>query len=330
MRVESLARLIEGELCTSPAISTIKGIAFTPESVKQGDIFVCKDRLEESLNLAIKRGAFALIVDKFFAITDKEIAWIRVDNLDMAMVRLARFFIAKNKIGAYYVTNFELTLAKSMNPPKSILILKDSLSTLLIEIFKENLSTLILSSNKTVLKKISPQYLLLPTPKESAIVLSNSTIFQSNFIFKDKLYQKLPLPPFWIESFVKLASLFDKLNWRFGSLKPLEHFVPIFIDKHLIIHPFGATRQAMVIESESDLFTMQVKYLNKYYPKIPIFTCAPLASNLDIKVDFSYEKVEDLLDLNPKTFRYALILGDLASIESLFVNRKHFKQNRLF
>lgn len=330
MRIENLVRLVEGKLHTSPAVSTANGIVFNPENAKQGDIFVCEDRLQGSLELAVAKGAFALIADKSFVVTDKEIAWIEVDNLDLAMVRLARFLIAKHKLSTYFTSSLELDLAKSMNPPKEILLLEDNLSSLLSLLFQGDKPSAIISSNLHLLKKISPQYLALPNTLKPALTLSLSTLFQSSFVFEGRFYKNLFLPPFWIDSFTKLASLFTPLNWRFSSLRPFGHFVPIFVNAHLVAKSFGSTTQALIVEPDVNLFLMQAKYLKKNYPKISIKTCAPAKMDLGTEIDFAYNSIEDLLNLNPQTFRYAPILEDPSIIESLLQEKKSSKQSHLF
>lgn len=330
MRLENLIRLIQGTLLTKPAISAISGIAFDPTKVKAGDLFICLDRLQSSLEIAAKAGAHAVVFDNHVDITDSEIAWIEVDNLEMALIRLTRFYIANYNINSYVLTNLEFSLTKSMSHPKTFLLVEYTLVDLLRNLWDGNLPLAIASNNPLLMERIAPEATTLTKPQEKPRILSSSTLFQSSFVFDGFFYQHIFLPPFWIETFCSLAQLFKKYDWQYSSFKPLMHFVPFFVDKHLFVHPFGTTRRAFIIESDPTLFEEEVKQLKSLYKKSDICICTPKNESLHVKSDFVYENEGDLLDLNPKEFRYACILGDMMKIERVLQAQEKFKQATLF
>ena len=330
MRLENLIRLIQGKLLTSPAISAISGVTFSPSDVKSGDIYICLDRLQSSLEIAASSGAHALIFDKSVKVTDNEIAWIEVDNLDMALARLARFYIANHNIATYRFTNLEISLAKSMGLPKSIFLIEDNLTSLLRALFEGNLPQAIASNSNLLMDRIAPDATPLPPLESVPKILPSSTLFHTSFVFEERFYQHIALPSFWIDTFGRIAKLFTSFGWKFNNLKEINHFTPLFIDKHLCLHPFGTTRKALIIETDATLFEEEVGYLKSKYKQDDIFVCAPSSQSLHVKIDSTYKDIEELLSLDPKSFRYACILGDIAKIERLFQSQKSYQQPSLF
>ncbi len=330
MRLENLIRLTQGELLTTPAISAISGIAFDPTKVKPGDLYVCTDRLQSSLEIASKAGAHALIFDKKVTITDSEIAWIEVDNLDMALIRLARFYIANFNIATYKLTNLEFYLLKAIGAPKSFFLIQESLTSLLQNLWKDTLPKAIASNNTLLMQRIAPEAKALPKLKQSLQILPASSLFQTSFILNSHYYQNIPLPPFWIETFGAIIQLLESHTLKYSGLKPLEHFYPLFVDKHLCLHAFGTTRKALIIESDPLLFEQEVDYLKTHYKKSNIFVCAPKSIDLKLDIDLAYENENELLKIDPQNFRYAAVLGDIGTIERLLQGQKSFMQATLF
>ena len=330
MRLENLIRLIQGKLLTTPAISAVSGIAFDPSEVKPGDIYICLDRLQTSLEIASKAGAHALVFDNSTTITDSEIAWIEVDNLDMALARLARFYIANHNIATYKLNNLEVALAKSMGIPKPIMLIENDLIQLLYALWDANLPLAIIGNNRLLLERIAPDATTLKNYHQEPKILPTSTLFYTCFVLEERFYQHVPMPPFWVEAFGRVANLFGSFGWKYTNLKPLGHFTPLFVDKHLSLHPFGSTRKALIIEPDLKLFKEELKYLKSRYKKSDIFVCMPKKQASQIEADFIYEKEDEILKLDSKNFRYALILGDIPRIERLLQSLESFKQPTLF
>jgi hypothetical protein len=57
------------------------------------------EELENNIELAIKNGAFAIIVEENFPIIDNEIAWIKVKNIEDTIIKLIRYLIKETGFG---------------------------------------------------------------------------------------------------------------------------------------------------------------------------------------------------------------------------------------
>ena len=76
MQISSILDIVDGSLLNSPSISFIYSIKTNVLKVKEGDLFIAKDLTE--IELAIKNGAFAILIENNAPIIDNEIAWIKV------------------------------------------------------------------------------------------------------------------------------------------------------------------------------------------------------------------------------------------------------------
>lgn len=100
MQISSILDIVDGSLLNSPSISFIYSIKTNALKVKEGDLFIAKNINE--IELAIKNGAFAIILDTNVPIIDNEIAWIKVKNIDISIIKLIRFKLAIKDIDAYF------------------------------------------------------------------------------------------------------------------------------------------------------------------------------------------------------------------------------------
>ena len=78
MKISSIVDIIDGSLLNSPSIPFIYSIKTNVRKIKEGDLFIAKN--SDDIELAIKNGAFAIIIEKNLPIIDNEIAWIKVVN----------------------------------------------------------------------------------------------------------------------------------------------------------------------------------------------------------------------------------------------------------
>ena len=89
MQISSILDIVDGSLLNSPSISFIYSIKTNSKKVKEGDLFIVKDL--NDIEIAIKNGAFAIILETNSPILDNEIAWIKVKNIDDCIIKLIRY-----------------------------------------------------------------------------------------------------------------------------------------------------------------------------------------------------------------------------------------------
>ncbi|MBE0496563.1 MAG: hypothetical protein IBX45_09155 [Campylobacterales bacterium] len=332
MRLDNLLRLTEGVLLTSPSVSAADGFALEPSSVQRGFAYFAKDRLVSSIEEAVKKGAYAIFTDKEVPISDPEIAWIRVESIEMALIRLMRFEVASCHHRLVHLSPLEYALMRALSLPKSLCFLTDSLAHSFYTLMQASAPLCFFSTNRALLGKIAPQFTTLPPALHAPQVLERSTLFQSTFTHKERYYGHLPLSSIFISSFAQVVEFLDTLEVEYTPwhLKSIPHFEPLFVDKRLRIHPFGTTRQALIIESDPALFEQEIAYIQTHFPTLSLFTCKPSGEALHVKTTQTYANVEALLSLDPHTFRYGLILGDKEEIETTLSHQPNATQLTLF
>lgn len=330
MRLENLLRLTEGVLHTTPSVSATEGFALTPQAVGRGFAYFAHDRLDSSIQEAVHRGAYAIFTDKETAVTDPEIAWIRVESIEMALIRLMRFEIASNTHTFTHLSPLEYALMRGLSLPKSLCLLTDSLAHSFGVLMNATAPLHFFSTHRALLKKIAPQFNTLPPAQSPAQLLDQSTLFQSTFIHKERYFAHLPLSCLFVPTFARVMEFLETLAVEYTPwhLKTIPHFEPLFVDKRMRIHPFGTTRQALIVESHPEVFEQEITLLEKHFPTLNLFTCKPSNEALHVKTTHTYTDPKELLSLGD--FRYALVLGNKETIEATLNHHPALTQPTLF
>ena len=88
MRLDNLINLTDGVLLNTPSINQIESFCFEPQNATRGALYFDTNRVQESIEIAIKNGAYAIIVDSDCSVSDSEIAWIKVENIQNALIMM--------------------------------------------------------------------------------------------------------------------------------------------------------------------------------------------------------------------------------------------------
>ena len=126
MQISSLIDIVGGKVLFKPLISFITQIHTNPSKINEGDLFIAFNY--EDIPLAVQNGAFAILFSDSIEILDKEIAWIRVENLEYSVGKLLRFILSNKNITSIYCDDisFEfLTIFSSLN--QNIMLLSNDI-----------------------------------------------------------------------------------------------------------------------------------------------------------------------------------------------------------
>lgn len=311
MRVENLAELSRGEIVSNPSVSAFNGFSYDCQKVKSGDLFIAFDRSAKSIEQAIQNGAYGILFDDEFEVTDREIAWIKVQNINMAIMRLMRFQSSYKKLNFVAVSVLQESILKSMSLPKNTLILPEKLIDAFIVIMNIEIKSYVFCADELALQKISPVHDSIFTERKTTIQ-KNGSIFSSSFIHENEYYQKVAISPLFIPALSGILSFLKKksLSFSLDNFQPIENFEPIFVDSDIKPQPFGTTRRALIVEFDVELFKYEAKSLLKILPQNNLLICKPINSVSTMDANFLYKNEKDLKELRSYNFKYALILGD--------------------
>ncbi len=331
MKISNIAELTRGELITKPQISSFEGFCYNPTKAQRGDLFIAIDRSEESIKTAIEMGAYGVLADEDFEVIDPEIAWIKVQNISMALMRLMRFQSNYKKLKFVALSPLQENILKSMSLDKNASVLPKNTLDSFLQIMKAPDESYIFCSDELALRKIAPIYDNVFSQR-NVISQKNGSIFLSSFIHENEYYQKIPISPLFIGALSGILTYLKehKIQFSLENFKPIENFEPIFVDISIYPQSFGSTRRALIIESNEELFKFEAKSLIKMLPPNSLLLCKHINSTCNMEANFLYTKESDLKELRSYDFRYALILGDKEKIYQAITKSEENRYPSLF
>lgn len=329
MQISSLIDIIDGKLLNSPSISFIYSFKTKASKVKQGDLFIAK-KLDD-VELAVKNGAFAIIVESRHPIIDNEIAWIKVQSINLCLIQLVRFKLANVNLKAYYCDKicYDLLNIYANTSSKNIKFLPKKLECFIKHLDDLEQDDILISKDKNILDKIYPNNKNFNTESYEIKNLTEHSLFEASFSFNDFYFQKLKISSLYIPQFIAVSKFLD-IEIDSSKLKSFNHLKPIFIDKFWDVTDFGKSEKFVIIQNDKDLLENEIEYMrSKYNYAKSIFITSkyePFFNNEQIIVE-NIKDVKDVLKNN--SFNAAYIYG--YSYDDIYENLiKIEKQDSLF
>lgn len=323
MTIDNLVRLVEGELLTTPSISSFENIQFFSNKISLGDLFVYTQL--EDLQKAVEKGAYAILFDKEIQITDHEIAWIRVKSLKTALIRILRLYLREKSIHIYYINEIKTEIIKSIIPSKQLIILEDTIFDIFQKIFNAKENSLVICSDEDMLKKIYPDYKMFGISQKQQIQVINYSIFETTFLYKNRFFKNIKLPKIFIEELEAVLSFLEKYEivYELNNLNFIEnHFDPIFINNRFIQKPFGTTQKVLIFEKNYYMIEKEREFLKNEakWARISLFLPKKHNSSKKDTETFLYEDLKDIK--SQKNFHFGIILADKREFMPIFLEEK--------
>ena len=266
MQISSILDIVDGSLLNSPSISFIYSIKTNVSKVKEGDLFIAKDLSE--IELAIKNGAFAILIEINVPIIDNEIAWIKVKNINLSIIKLIRFKLAVKNLEAFHCDKITYDLLKiySTNFTRNIRLIPSKLENVFKYIDEVDDNDILISSDKDSLDKIYPNnksfnYINKLSNIENLI---EHSLFETSFSYENIFFSKIKLSSLYISNFLAVYSFLNQ-NIDFSKLKFFYNFKPLFIDRNLDLVEFGKSDKFIICQNNKDLFENEILYIKKKY-----------------------------------------------------------------
>lgn len=119
MRLDKILDILYGNLLNNARISEFHNATFTLNNVKNASLFFVRDKSE--IKEAIDKGAYGVVFEGECEISDSEIAWIKVDDINMSAYRLTRYFIMESNARFLMLSPLELSLLKDISVSAKIM-----------------------------------------------------------------------------------------------------------------------------------------------------------------------------------------------------------------
>ncbi len=263
MSFENLIKIIGATLLNSPTIKKFREIKTDPKKVQLGDLFIATDR--DSIDLAIQNGAYGILFQDSFAITDKEIAWIRVDDIKVALIKLLRYRLIDSNLTFFYLDGVEFDIVKTIAKKDKTLFLSSDISYNFHLIMKNLKSDyIVLSSDLELLLGIYPDFKILGKYSEKITIIKES-LFTTTLIYNDRYYIDLHISSIFLDSLSNTLGFLNnnEIEYNLENIHPLDHFHPIFITKNLTPKSFGDTQRVLIVESNDKLIDKELNFLKE-------------------------------------------------------------------
>ena len=266
MQISSILDIVDGSLLNSPSISFIYSIKTNALKVKEGDLFIAKNINE--IDLAIRNGAFAIIFDTNVPIIDNEIAWIKVKNIDISIIKLIRFKLAIKNIEAFYCNKIIYDLLKiySTHFSKNVRLVPNKLENTFRFIDEIEDNDILISCNKNILDNIYPKnkdFDHINKLNEIDNLIEHS-LFETSFSYENVYFSRLKISSLYITDFLKVFNFF-KQNLDLTKLKSFYNFKPLFLDRNLNLVEFGKSDKFIICQNNEDLYENEIYYMKKQY-----------------------------------------------------------------
>ena len=266
MQISSILDIVDGSLLNSPSISFIYSIKTNALKVKEGDLFIAKNINE--IDLAIRNGAFAIIFDTNVPIIDNEIAWIKVKNIDISIIKLIRFKLAIKNIEAFYCNKIIYDLLKiySTHFSKNIRLVPNKLENTFRFIDEIEDNDILISCNKNILDNIYPKNKDFDHINKLNGIdnLIEHSLFETSFSYENVYFSRLKISSLYITDFLKVFNFF-KQNLDLTKLKSFYNFKPLFLDRNLNLVEFGKSDKFIICQNNEDLYENEISYMKKQY-----------------------------------------------------------------
>lgn len=334
MRLENTLALIQGSLLNDPAITAFDSIAFEPKRVNRGNLFITRE--PEHIAEAVANGAYGIICDFDVEVSDPEIAWIRVDSVENALLRLLRFRLIEKEPEVYECDPITLKLAMQIETPSSFIALGGTTEEIFKQLWECEKHVRILFSPALNDASIFTAVQELPKTPSEQISIIEQTLFETSFIYNNHFYERQLLSPFFIPYLERLLHFFKskKIQFRLKQFTPIPHFEAIFTNSALEQKEFGASDKVLIFEPSFELIEAQIEFLKRQANWAKIVYIVPEHKRESIGDEaniFTYSDKRDIIEiLKNGSFHFALIAEQEKSLLDEELTRQEPVQLTLF
>jgi ferrochelatase len=275
VKISSTVDITGGKLLNSPAISFTTQTHSNLKKISDGDLFISSniDEIKE----AIKKGAFGIIFDFEIdvATLDSEIAWIRVDDIHLAITKLLRFKLANMTLKSYcvdFIAYEFLTVLAGTN--KNIYFIHDTFSSFeqLLDIDNNDI---LISTKHKFLNDIYPksEHLKIDHMKFENLLIHS--IFETSFLYENEYFYKLRIPYIYLNHLLSIKKIFNLDSIDTNKLKNIQFMHPIFINKQNQIVEYGKSNKFILTSQNEEISKIEFDFIKIIfkYGKITLLDC---------------------------------------------------------
>ncbi len=332
MTFENLSKLTQATLINEPDITSFDAIAFEPEKVKRGDLFIGRE--SEKIKEALARGAYAILSDRKIPVYDDEVAWLRCDNIENALIGLLRYYLMQKALEFVCLDPISLALMHKIAAKENLVFLTEGITSNFHKIMDAPPHSIVIGSDETMIQKIYPAYTIIQSDPLQKIRPFKTTLFQSSFYYHEKLYENIKIPELFLPKLEKILEFLEEkgIAYDIGKCEYTPYFYPLFVTKKLQRKPFGTTPSTLIVTQSTEYLGEIIRYIKEksswakqicFVPKSTVAKCSDLPL-------IPYQKLSEISQLKEIEFNFAIISADLAQIVQTLKRLEKKEQLSLF
>ncbi len=324
MRIEDIIRITDGLLQNFPSIDQIESRKIDSNKIKRGDLFLDIDNSLHNQRKAVENGAFAVLSEEISNITDKEIAWIEVDSLRLACVKLARYEFSKKNGKILFVDDISQEIIQGTTKNLEFTKLFSNVYKTLIAIIASGENIKFTCSDERLAFSLDP-YCHKIDCTYSLEMFETRSPFYTSFICNNRFFHDIKIPNIFAKRLCAIIAYFEDKNIEFNvqKLHLNRHFSPIFVNYALYKKEFGQGEKVIIFENNKENLDSEINYLSNFTNNFII--CVPkIYKNyfLHHKNVFLLSCDEEVKDLAKKEHRYILVFGKKNNYEKMFKTKE--------
>ncbi|GMB90484.1 Ferrochelatase [Helicobacter ailurogastricus] len=306
MDVCEVVAVTRGVLKTEPFVRTFTHATAKLDRVRRGSLFAAFN--PSCIEEAVRLGAYGVLFEKSAPISDPEIAWICVENLQEAVNKLLYYKFLDAPLTIFTLTPLELELfSKLAKAPGVCAFEEDTLELLNLDL--NNLHTLLLTHTPPKLNAKKPAN----TPP---FTLLQAQLFSMALRYKDQRHD-LKISGLYTLELARVLNLCEDLGLEanLSHLGTLNSMQPHYTNKRLELCAFGQSERILIHERQVAKLPRMLAFVKKTAPyhKPAIFSQEPLALE-----HVRYQNLQELQDLLcKKDFSLGFVLGEI-SLQALW------------
>lgn len=343
--VNEIVEIAFGTLLNKPSISFFCQICDQSSNVRKGDLFVATSKdnaqIQKDIEEAVQNGAFGILFSGNIAMSDKEVAWISVEDLEQSLMRILRHYLLINNKILFLLNKDEYEIATQVTTHKKTLgYFCGSLSGLIHYVIgsdatfflycNTNLDLNALPKNQQEVKTLSQEKI---DDDKLPFALNSYSLFGIKLFYKSTDYE-IPLPKLFIQPLARVLQFCEdySINVQLENFTTLANFKPLYLDERGVIAKPGTTNKVLLTCQDSKLYEQYLAYFRMYAKWAHLTLFVP---EIYQELYAPYAKVIPYADRNilfatliSEKYNFALILGtDTYTLEKQFTNHQITEAN---
>lgn len=322
MKIDNFVRIIDGKLRTSPPIDAFASVQFDLARLSHGDLFIDLSASRETIHLALSKGAYAVVTTLPYHNDDDESAWIEVEHIDTALIKLLRYTITQKSLVIILCSPLQAALLSEIHTPKTLKRLQGDLSSMAKTLLGAKDEEQFFLEDATLTGQIAPSALEVKQTLHVSFFTQAKGLFLSTFEWQGRHWSDQKLPLHFVEPLLALLSFCDEhaFSYSLETLGFCEHFYPQFVTPSLVKKEFGCSAQTLIFERNPALLEKHILHLqahtNDFLLCLPRTFVLSQSSAIRLIVFDNFEHLATLL--TDTHFTYALIYADQEAFEPFY------------